>query len=454
MPTAQFNAAYVSDVNNRLFESISAKDDLYFGLVLDDGAAGFILGLASAVVVTYDGSAQVTDLAGNLLPPTVSPLLALERTPPRIRLALAIVGQQKMYASFSEPVYHERGSGRSEIQAGDFEVVVDASLGSYTINSLEVLSRADDDLGATEVFLHFDTPLSADAATTGLIRPLQDPAGGGSGESIVYDREGNSMPVSSVHRLTDLGLGIVEPVWASDGIRSHDDPGRPPLRNFEGAGRLLDRDITLEVTINANQTNAASGARLIYDVSPGAQYIADDLWLPQSIPGLVPASNPEARVLLPFRNSGAIRDFLIPSADPEIENGSVIEFVLQLGELYVARVTDIDDPRKAAPWLISIEDIVRQRAGVTVLRNVINPLRNESALINYTLGRSGVVSVLVFDLAGDLVDVLHRGRQSRGEYSLAWDGKNRGDRVVARGVYFIQVTGPEINETRKVLVVK
>jgi len=52
------------------------------------------------------------------------------------------------------------------------------------------------------------------------------------------------------------------------------------------------------------------------------------------------------------------------------------------------------------------------------------------------------------------VDVLHRGQQATGTHTVSWDGKNRGGRIVARGMYFIRIVGPGVNEHRKVLVVK
>jgi flagellar hook assembly protein FlgD len=64
------------------------------------------------------------------------------------------------------------------------------------------------------------------------------------------------------------------------------------------------------------------------------------------------------------------------------------------------------------------------------------------------------VTITVFDLKGDIVNVLYRGQRAAGEYSTTWDGRNRGGRVVARGLYFIKVVGPDVNEIRKVLVVK
>jgi flagellar hook assembly protein FlgD len=57
-------------------------------------------------------------------------------------------------------------------------------------------------------------------------------------------------------------------------------------------------------------------------------------------------------------------------------------------------------------------------------------------------------------LDGNLVQVLYRGSRPAGEYVDSWDGKNRGGRVVARGMYFIRIVGPDIDEIRKVMVVK
>jgi len=64
------------------------------------------------------------------------------------------------------------------------------------------------------------------------------------------------------------------------------------------------------------------------------------------------------------------------------------------------------------------------------------------------------VTVQVFNLAGDLVKIIHRGRQGSGEYLYTWDGSNRAGFTVARGIYYIRVTGPDIDEYRKVMVVK
>ncbi len=268
------------------------------------------------------------------------------------------------------------------------------------------------------------------------------------------------MSATYQHRVTDIGLGVVEPVWASDGIHSDALHGGASgaLRDFDGSGRLMDRDITLETSILADsQKNTAT--KIYYDVAPDSSYLADGIWLPSLIQGFIPKANTEARGLNPFRISGNIRDFLIPGSDEEIKNGANIEFIIMLGNLFSARAVPQTDSNSKIPWLIQpwiipIRDIVRQKAGVTILNNVINPTVGENTIINYTIAKSGLVTVQVFNLEGDIVQILNRGRQAKGEYSFAWNGRNRGNRIVARGVYFIRVVGPGIDEIRKVLIVK
>jgi flagellar hook assembly protein FlgD len=61
----------------------------------------------------------------------------------------------------------------------------------------------------------------------------------------------------------------------------------------------------------------------------------------------------------------------------------------------------------------------------------------------YSLTTAGKVTI---------VNVLVRGTQAAGSHITSWDGKNRGGRIVARGIYFIRAVGPGFDEFRKVLV--
>jgi len=110
--------------------------------------------------------------------------------------------------------------------------------------------------------------------------------------------------------------------------------------------------------------------------------------------------------------------------------------------------------RKVRPFSLQIRNIITQRGSVTIMNNVIDPTKGERTRLNYVLADSGPVTVTVFTLAGDIVKVLQRGKQVPGDYTVNWDGRNLGGAAVARGMYFIRVVGPGIDEIRKVMVVK
>ena len=68
--------------------------------------------------------------------------------------------------------------------------------------------------------------------------------------------------------------------------------------------------------------------------------------------------------------------------------------------------------------------------------------------------KSGNLTVQVFTLDGNLVKTLARTRVNEGTYTYHWDGTNGTGNPVARSLYFVKITGPGIDEVRKVMVVQ
>jgi hypothetical protein len=111
--------------------------------------------------------------------------------------------------------------------------------------------------------------------------------------------------------------------------------------------------------------------------------------------------------------------------------------------------------RRIQPFSFGLHDVARQRGSVTILNNVINSEKRERVFVDYKLSKPGRVTVQVFTLDGNLVKVLVRENQNANTaYRVSWDGTNQGGRPVARGMYFIRIVAPDIDETRKVMVVK
>ena len=105
-------------------------------------------------------------------------------------------------------------------------------------------------------------------------------------------------------------------------------------------------------------------------------------------------------------------------------------------------------------WSISLSDIKKQRGGVTILNNVINAGVGEKTAIEVEMKSQGNLNVYIMTLDGNIVKRLSKGTVTKGTHYFYWDGKNNAGKAVARGLYFVRVSGTGIDETRKVMVVK
>lgn len=105
-------------------------------------------------------------------------------------------------------------------------------------------------------------------------------------------------------------------------------------------------------------------------------------------------------------------------------------------------------------WSISVTDMTRQRGGVTILNNVINAAAGEKTAVEVEMKENGNLNVYVMTLDGNIIKRLSKGSVKAGTHYYYWDGKNGAGNPVARGLYFVRVSAPGIDETRKVMVVK
>lgn len=318
----------------------------------------------------------------------------------------------------------------------------------------------------------------------------------------VKDRAGNELEESSPlkyneHRVSDLALGItgsgiVQPASAASRTKPAGDSGVGTITEFDGTGFLEDDDIRIQAVrrkLPDTPTSSPPLPKLFYDNSVSASFRSNGLWLPGfsegntsagvrphgTFSGLVPRPwngarrSTDPKPLRVTSSPNTLFEYELKASDPKIVNNADLEFLFYMprhevgggkvfGNLYAARLIDdtaADWYRGVRPWGFLIRDLVTQAGGVTVLNNIINPMRSEAASLHYEVTEGGTVTIQVFDLSGNLVEILQRGYQAPGEYSVSWNGRNRGGGIVARGIYFIRYVGPgRIDQIRKVLVVK
>jgi hypothetical protein len=284
------------------------------------------------------------------------------------------------------------------------------------------------------------------------------------------------------HRLSDLLVApspsnasdpfFVLPVYAHDLTGAANTDLRTRIFEFDGSKELMDMEVTIQAKLSGDaagigrlELRYGSDKRIPEEFrSKEALHGMNGLWLPDS-----PGNAAAALVPRPYGNAGVspgnpapggnLYNFVIPAADLLSYSSVEFYFTAKGGplDLIVARLdagASLPWFRRVKPFSFRLREMVSQRGGATILNNVINPDRGDSAVLQYVLTRSGRVTIQVFTLDGNLVRVLERSSRAAGEYAVSWDGRNSGGRGVARGLYFIRIVGPDIDEIRKVMVVK
>jgi len=76
---------------------------------------------------------------------------------------------------------------------------------------------------------------------------------------------------------------------------------------------------------------------------------------------------------------------------------------------------------------------------VSLLQNYPNPF-NPSTNISFDLGKSGIVSVAIYNQKGEFVKELLKQDLLPGQYNLKWNGDNSSSCIVPSGIYFAKVS--------------
>jgi hypothetical protein len=477
------SAGFDTGVQNTLFDGstaptgFSTADDGYFKIFFVGAPASWKP--AASYQFKYDAFLGMgTNLTGRLIKSTpTTGLLAVDRTPPTISLTLASNGGKYVYVQFSRQVI--ANSPSSDPQLKDVLALSPPALG-YTITLMSPIDMTSTGAAnsSTNSFqqakLTLSKPLQPQDYATLQIKAVSYASGNG---NTTITAANNDMDTSVAYPISNLGIDLIQPIWASDGSGGEANTAGTDrvIHDFTGLEALTARDITMQVNVAGGTTFTSLPLRLFYDLNvshTAGKVTTDGLWLPTGIfqpTNQASTANPKAAfAVVPSVGDGAVRSlaptasnaagnlktFVVPGSDSGIKTGSELQFVFRVGAFYAVRGLSPTDPTQISVYRIPLKGIKEQKNGVTILHNVIDPTQGQKTEILYTMKKAGVVTAQVFALDGSLVRILQRGRQAAGDYSLFWDGKNEGGKIVARGVYFVRVVAPDTDETRNILVIK
>ena len=219
-------------------------DGLYASVELVNKTYAF----STVFTVVYDTSGFVTDLAGNRMKTTTTPVFTIDRTPPRFDLTVAAVKDEantagafkELYVVFNKKLNLKTipyGTAlTSDLRLPDLHNVIgkikdhlrfiDAAspwAEKGGLNVMNVREKFTSDK-ATGLILELNRPLTLEDIKTTLLQcwvsnTSIDPLTGIQNVYVSYiqDDEGNYMPHQTAHAISDFAVNVVQPVYAYDG---------------------------------------------------------------------------------------------------------------------------------------------------------------------------------------------------------------------------------------------
>lgn len=130
----------------------------------------------------------------------------------------------------------------------------------------------------------------------------------------------------------------------------------------------------------------------------------------------------------------------------KMKDGSVQTVQLQsINKITFSGLTAVDDKT-----VMKLGSIIKT---FTLVQNYPNPF-NPTTTIKYTIPRSNVVAIRIYDITGRLVRVLENGVQEAGDHQAQWDSRNNAGQMVASGMYVYEIRFEGSVLARKMMLMK
>ena len=148
-------------------------------------------------------------------------------------------------------------------------------------------------------------------------------------------------------------------------------------------------------------------------------------------------------------NSTTLMDLVFNSASDKSEI-STIEITNVVVAGYNGKEVILDSPITSITEDFSNSEIP---ATTTLSTNYPNPF-NPSTTFDFSLSKSGMVKLSIFDLNGKLVNQLVSQYKNPGNYSVTWNGTTNSGTQVASGEYIMQMIAPGFSDTKRMTLLK
>jgi len=134
-------------------------------------------------------------------------------------------------------------------------------------------------------------------------------------------------------------------------------------------------------------------------------------------------------------------------------SGASFEYVdraVAAGATYHYRIGVVDGDGE---FYSPVVTVTLDAARTSLAQNHPNPF-NPTTEIEFSIDKTGRVSLDIYDAAGHLVRRLVDGEKSAGSHTATWDGRDQAGRPAASGVYFCRLHAGTDTETRRMVLLK
>jgi len=112
------------------------------------------------------------------------------------------------------------------------------------------------------------------------------------------------------------------------------------------------------------------------------------------------------------------------------------------------------------PWVVQMTPVEWEEGDHAQLpkefdlrQNYPNPF-NPGTVIEYALPKSAHVTIEIYNLLGQKVNVLVDKNQKVGRYRVDWDGKDKKGEELASGIYFYRIQAEDFVKCKKMIMLK
>jgi len=92
-------------------------------------------------------------------------------------------------------------------------------------------------------------------------------------------------------------------------------------------------------------------------------------------------------------------------------------------------------------------------ADFKLIQNILNPF-NPVTIINYSIPKSTHVNIFNYNIMGQKVKTLVNRFEAQGDHSAAWDATDASGNSVSSGVYIYNLSSPECEKQKRMLLVR